>query len=68
MPLQPWDYWGITEEDWVAGWRRTIRDALDAGFAGKPTDESDTPAPEFEVRIFARRRSDNAVHDYRVAG
>lgn len=66
--MQPWDYWGITEDDWNAGWRRTLRDALDAGFVGKPIDDGDTHAPEFEVKIFARRRSDNSVHDYRVAG
>jgi hypothetical protein len=66
MPLQPWEYWGITEEDWGTGWRRTIRDALDAEFAGKPIDDGDKPGAEFEIKIFARRRSDNAVHDYRI--
>jgi hypothetical protein len=57
---------GITEEDWNSGWRRTIPAALDANFAGKPTDEDDKPGPEFEITIFARRRSDNSVHDYRI--
>jgi hypothetical protein len=66
MPLQPWEYWGLTEDDWNAGWRRTIRDAVDAEFSGKQTDDGDAPGEEFEIKIFARRRTDNAVHDYRV--
>jgi len=68
MPLQPWEYWGISEKDWGVGWRRTIRDALDASpeVSGRRIDDGDEPSEEFELRIFARRRSDNSVHDYRI--
>jgi hypothetical protein len=58
-----WDLWGITQEDWEVeggGWRRTFQDAVDDAFRDADFDK------EYEIRIFVRKRSDNAVHDYRV--
>jgi hypothetical protein len=56
-----WDLWGITQEDWDQGWRRTLQEALDFALAdaelGKP----------YEIQIFVRKRTHNSVHDYRVA-
>ena len=64
--MEPWEYWGISEEDWDAGWRRTLRDAIEAEFDGKPTHDVAQADSEFEIRIFARKRRDNPIHDYRV--
>jgi hypothetical protein len=55
-----WDLWGIAEDDWRGGWRRTLQEALDDAFRDAEFDK------EYEIRIFVRKRSDNAVHDYRV--
>ena len=64
--MQPWEYWGISEEDWRAGWRRTIEEAVEAASGDMPGDVGDKPGPEFEIRIRARKRSGNAIHDYIV--
>lgn len=56
-----WELWGITQEDWeVHGWRRTIEEAIDAALKDA---EVGTP---YEMRIFARKRTPNSVHDYRA--
>jgi hypothetical protein len=55
-----WEFWGITQEDWDGGWRRTLEDALEAAFADAELGTS------YQIRIFVRKRSDNAVHDYKV--
>jgi hypothetical protein len=56
-----WELWGISQEDWQeGGWRRSLQEALDHAFADAEFDKS------YEIRIFVRKRSDNAVHDYRV--
>jgi hypothetical protein len=54
------ELWGISEDAWTAGWRRTIEDAVKAEFAGAKIDEPS------RIEIWAVKRSDNAVHDYRV--
>jgi hypothetical protein len=59
---EPWRHWGIDKDSWEQGWRRTLRDAVEAEFAG---DRAGIDEPK-SVQIFVRKRSDNAVHDYRV--
>ena len=68
---EPWKYWGINEEDWEFGWRRTIEDAVEAASVrlDLPGDRITTDPRrenEFDIRIKARKRSGNAVHDYIV--
>jgi hypothetical protein len=55
-----WDLWGISQEDWDKGWRRTLQEALDYALA-----ELEPNVP-YEIRILARKRTRNSVHDYRV--
>jgi hypothetical protein len=55
-----WDLWGISQDDWENGWRRTIQEAIDAALA-----DAEIGVP-YEIRIIARRRTRNSVHDYRV--
>jgi hypothetical protein len=54
------ELWGISEEAWEAGWRRTIEEAVKFAFTGARIDEPS------QIEIWAVKRSDNAVHDYRV--
>jgi hypothetical protein len=58
--MRSWELWGITQDDWEAGWRRTLEHAVEAAFAGAEIDDENT------VEIIVRKRSDNSVHDYRV--
>ena len=53
-----WELWGIAEKDWQSGWRRTLEAAVDA--ARLPLDEPT------QIKILVWKRSDNAVHDYKV--
>jgi hypothetical protein len=55
-----WAYWGIDQDAWEQGWRRTLHDAVEAAFAEGRIDE------EAKIEIVVKKRSDNAVHDYRV--
>jgi hypothetical protein len=59
--MKPWELWGISEDDWNAGWRRTLEQAVEAAFDRAEIDEE-----KRVVEIFVRKRSDNAFHDYRV--
>jgi hypothetical protein len=59
--MKPWELWGISEDDWKAGWRRTLEQAVEAAFDRAEIDEE-----KRVVEIFVRKRSDNAFHDYRV--
>ncbi|HKF15458.1 MAG TPA: hypothetical protein VKB13_09545 [Gaiellaceae bacterium] len=62
--MRSWELWGISEADWNDGWRRTLQFAIEAAFAdGKAAIGEGKP-----VQIEVRKRSDNAVHDYRVVG
>jgi hypothetical protein len=56
------EHWGIDEKEWEQGWRRTIRDAVDAEFAGDRAQINE----ELPIQIFVKKRTDNSVHDYRV--
>lgn len=57
-----WELSGISQEDWEQhGWRRTLQEAIDAALADAELGEP------YEIQIFARRRTRNSVHDYRVA-
>lgn len=58
--MRSWELWGITQEDWEGGWKRTLQEALDDAFADAELGKG------YQIRIFVRKRSDNAVHDYRV--
>jgi hypothetical protein len=58
--LSSWDLWGIAEDDWHGGWRRTIEEAIDAALA-----DAEVGVP-YEIRLFARKRTRNSVHDYRA--
>jgi hypothetical protein len=55
-----WDLWGIGEDDWRGGWRRTIEEAIDAALADAEVGEA------YEIQLFARKRTRNSVHDYRA--
>jgi hypothetical protein len=54
----------IGDEDWAAGWRRTLEEAVDAFFANPQTQVSMDEA--VEIKIHVRKRSDNPIHDYLV--
>jgi hypothetical protein len=60
--MPSWELWGISEDDWNAGWRRTLQFAVEAAFA----EDRAAIGEERKVEILVRKRSDNAVHDYRV--
>jgi hypothetical protein len=51
---------GISEDDWDSGWRRTLEEALDHALR-----DADLYVAH-ELQIFARRRTRNSVHDYRI--
>ena len=55
---EPGRFWNIDSERWDQGWRRTIPAAVEA--ADIPLDDP------VEIKILVWKRSDNAVHDYKV--
>jgi hypothetical protein len=58
-------YWRIpiNDQDWADGWRRSLQEAVDA-FLADPKIDLDQPVP---IQIEVRKRSENPIHDYRVA-
>jgi hypothetical protein len=54
------ELWGIGQEDWDDGWRRTLEEAVEAAFREDPVG---TEAP---LKFRTKKRSGNAVHDYKV--
>jgi hypothetical protein len=56
---EPGRFWNIDPERWGEGWRRTIPAAVEAA-TWIPLDEPT------EIKIIVCKRSDNAVHDYKV--
>jgi hypothetical protein len=58
--LREWDLWGIIEDDWHAGWRRTFQEALDYAMR-----DAELGVP-YEIKMLVRRRTRESVHDYRV--
>lgn len=57
--MESWRFWSIEESDWKAGWRRTLEDAVEAA-EWIPFDKPSA------ITIVVKKRSDNAVHDYKV--
>jgi hypothetical protein len=53
------EYEGIDEESFKAGWRRELKDAVDAALIDIPIGE------ERVIDIWVKKR--NPLHDYRVA-
>jgi hypothetical protein len=52
-------FWNIDPPSWAQGWRRTIPAAVEAA-DWIPLDEP------VEIKITVWKRSDNAVHDYKI--
>jgi hypothetical protein len=55
------EYEGIDEESYKAGWRRELKEAVDAAFESRPVGD------EAQIDIYVKKRRDNPLHDYRVA-
>jgi hypothetical protein len=58
-PEESAKFWNIDVESWGNGWRRTIPAAVEAA-DWIPLDEP------VEIKIIVWKRSNNAVHDYKV--
>jgi hypothetical protein len=51
----------ITDEEWAAGWRRELREAVD-----KELEPYGDKAEAKIEEIWVKKKGDRSVHDYRV--